>query len=109
VLASVIFVPIALLVASTGRMFGAGGGSFYALTGPLAVAEITYSTPRSFADLIGIEVTLAAISVVLQRFLGRRERAAAGERQRNREALPLREHVIDVEVEVGTRTLPAHG
>jgi phosphatidylserine/phosphatidylglycerophosphate/cardiolipin synthase-like enzyme/uncharacterized membrane protein YdjX (TVP38/TMEM64 family) len=189
VLAAVVSIPVTLLIATTGLVFGAAWGSFYALVGTLAAAAVTYllgewlgrdvvrrvagarvnklservakrglvavvilrilpvapftivnlvagasmiglrdfmlgtligmgpgilltvafahqlvaslrhPTAASFGVLIGIGVTLVAISVVLQRFLGRKERAEEGERQRKREVKPPHERIVDVEVE----------
>ena len=63
-------------------------------------ASLRYPTPGSFAVSIGIGATLVAISIVSQRFIGRKECAAEDERQRKRDAQPLRERVVHVK---GTR------
>jgi hypothetical protein len=63
------------------------------------VASLRHPTAGSFGVLIGIGVVLVAVSVLLQRFLGRKERAEEGERQRQRDAQPPHERVVDVEVE----------
>jgi hypothetical protein len=63
------------------------------------VASLRHPTAGSFGVLIGIGVALVAVSMLLQRFLGRKERVEEGERQRKREAQAPHERVVDVEVE----------
>ncbi|SAL25648.1 phospholipase D/transphosphatidylase [Caballeronia sordidicola] len=195
VLAAVVSIPVTLLIATTGLVFGAAWGSFYALVGTLAAAAVTYllgewlgrdvvrrlagarvnklservakrglvavvilrilpvapftivnlvagasmiglrdfmlgtligmgpgilltvafahqlvaslrhPTAMSFAVLIGIGVALVAVSVLLQRFLGRKERAEHDERQRERAARPPHERVVDVEVQASKEAI----
>lgn len=63
------------------------------------VASLKHPTIGSFGVLIGIGVLLVGVSIILQRFLGRRDRGDDAAQQHRREAQPVSERVVDVAVE----------